>query len=111
MDQLLTEDQIVATLHSVVSRKDPVSVAVRARHGDYSGAGTGLCTWLLSGPADGHELASAASGCRVRLHHPRQVLGCPLFSLHPGASRCRYLVTRLRFPGANPFVCQAAVAT
>lgn len=31
--------------------------------------------------------ASAAPGCRVRLHHPRLPLGCPLVSLHPGASR------------------------
>lgn len=54
-------------------------------------AGTGMCnslpgppTLLLRVPS-----ASAAPGCRVRLHHPRLLLRCPLVSLHPGASRWR----------------------
>ena len=50
-------------------------------------------------PADGPQCASAASVVRVCLHPRHPHSGCPLFSLHPGANRCRYLVNRLRFPG------------
>jgi hypothetical protein len=54
----------------------------------------------LTGPAD-------ASVFRVRLHTRPSRSGGPLFSLHPGASRCPYLVTRLRFPGGLTGLCLA----
>lgn len=49
------------------------------------------------GPVDGPELVSATLVVRVCLHPRHRLSVSPLFSLHPGASRCGYLVTSCRF--------------
>ena len=43
-------------------------------------------------PVDGTGIASAAYELRVCLHARQTLSGCPLVSLHPGASRCRSVV-------------------
>jgi hypothetical protein len=56
-------------------------------------SGPGCVCPCLSGPLTATGPSSALSACRVCPHHAPNTLGCPLISLHPGASRCRYLMT------------------
>lgn len=66
------------------------------------GVRAGMCGGLPGAWLAAYRSVSATSVLRACLHTRVPYSGCPLFSLHPGASRCPYLINRLGFPGVFP---------